>query len=726
MEAKKRVATAPSTDEPVAKKHASDAGAANREDDQDHKLTRSRLKKFKKDAIYRQLQSYKHEKELISSKSAEIEKKLSSLQKIFAYQESWWDNLVDQISLLVSGHELPARPRVSADNFLLKVYSDAEKEEGASEDALEKAYTQKCEKLKDDITTAFKLNEGESTKAESVQERLSETLKELHLLKAENSTSKIQNEQLSKELSALTQKYLATEKKIDRLKSKSLHVIFGNSTEQNTPEPAKTPVAEESATQGTPSESVNTEAMNEELFKLKSSLEQSEAVVSKQKAQLSEQESRIEELNDALLKSTNRLNNLSESEVVQSAPYRSLRRRNEDLNHQLDKLEAHLSRYQREKLALIDERADFQKKIEATTESKVNELQAKLTKTESDLARIRAARDDLISTLNLKKAAESERHKGIEQVKELASIREARIKTLETEVKRLKDDPSSQEGHVDLATVETASIDELKTMVQKLHRQNASLVDELPGLEAAFTQAHQKATAKVQDIMEREAKNNKLVAEKAKADEKYFSAMRAKDALNNEFQKVKTQLAKSAEMVQQLKDAEKKHVHRASALETRVEETKDKHVAWEKERLGIQMKLGDTERRLDSMRALVDKLNGDVKARERSIRAEIEAKRALEVENEKLKKQVDIKNLTTVGGSGSGSKNALDLEGQLEELRSIAICSVCTKNWKDTAIKVCGHVMCNDCAVSRLTNRLRKCPLCNRQFSQSDLLAVHL
>lgn len=729
MDAKKRAATATSHDEPVAKKHAGEGVGARQEGSQDHRLTRSRLKKFKKDAIFRAMQSYKHEKELIASQANETRQKLFALERIFALQESWWENLADQISVLLAGHNLPARPRISSDNFLFKLQDEEEGEEEDWLKKLDKTYNDKNDSLKEKIAQAFQLNvNGKSDEEETIQQRLSKTLQELHQLQAENSSFKIQNERLDRDLAQLTDKYISTERKIERLKSSSLRTLFGSSTQHNSPEPDKTESASTGDADGidvkpTP---VNDEAAKEELLKLKSLLEQSEAVVTKQKSQLNEQESRIDRLNDSIRTISNRLANLSENDVAQSAPFRSLRRRNEELLNQIDKLESYVSRYQREKLALIDERTDFQQGIKADADSRVHEIQTKLTKTESDLARIRAARDDLISALNVKKAAENERHKGMDQLKELASIREARIQTLESEVKRLKDDPSLQQNQTDSSALENASPEELKSMVQRLQRQHASLVDELPSLEAAFTQAHQKATAKVLDMIEREAKTNKLAAEKTKADEKYFSAMRAKDALNNEYQKVKTQLAKSAEMVQQLKDAEKKQLLKSSGLEARVEELKDKQVSWEKDRAAIQMKVIDAERRMDSMRSLIDKLNGDIKAREKSVRQEIEDKRALEIENEKLKKQVEIKNLTTVGSSSGKNGHALDLESQLEELRSIAICSVCTKNWKDTAIKVCGHVMCNDCAVSRLTNRLRKCPLCNRQFSQSDLLAVHL
>ncbi|KAF5117983.1 hypothetical protein DV452_002166 [Geotrichum candidum] len=534
-------------------------------------------------------------------------------------------------------------------------------------------------------------------------------------------------EQFLLNLRILTEKYLATERKIERLKSSSVQTLFGNSLKEASEreESAKQESVEPMNENNDNSVTENIEldsATKEELGQLRLLLEQSEAVVAKQKIHISEQESRIQKLNENILFLSNRLAHLSDAEVIHSVPYRSLRRRNDELLAQIDKLEAYNQRYHREKTALIHERTDFQQKLRSETDAKVNELQSKLNKCETDLARIRSARDELISSLNLKRATENERNKGMDHLKELVDIGNARIKTLEAEINRLKDDSSDSQTNTDPSNIDNATIEELKTLVQKLQRQNNSLVSELPGLEAAFNKAHKQANFKITDLLEREAKSTKLVAEKAKADEKYFSAMRAKDALNYEFQKVKAQLAKSAEWIQQLREAEKKHTLKISSLEAKIEDYNVKQASAEKERSALLHKLSDAERRLDSSRSLTEKLNSDIRNRDRSIRQEIENRRSIELENEKLKKQVEIKNLTT----SNGSKSSLDLESQLEELRSIAICAVCTKNWKDTAIKVCGHVMCNDCATSRLTSRLRKCPLCNKQFSQSDLLPIHL
>lgn len=721
MEVKKRTADIVFSDEPGAKKHARAASS----EPEDGRLSKSRLKSFKKDAIYRALQSYKLEKQLMAKHAFEVESKLESFEKVFALQESWWNNFSEQLDILLSSSSIPSNPLVSASNFLLEIKNE---EEGTTS-LLEESYNEKSRKLREKISNAFKLANDLSVSGNDAtfQQRLSETVHDLNTLKADNAVFKSKNIRLQNKLDQLTEMYLASEKKIERMKSSSVQILFGNSAkeasekEDSTNQDSVESLTENSEKIGTENPELDT-ATKEELQKLRLLLDQSEAVVAKQKTFISEQESRILKLNENILSLSNRLTNLSDAEVIQSVPYRSLRRRNDDLLAQIDKLEAYNQRYHREKSALINERTDFQQKLRSETDAKINEFQAKLNKCESDLARIRSARDELISALNVKRAAESERNKGMDHLKELVEIRNTRIKTLEAEISRLKDESSDNQDDINLSKIDDATIEELKGLVQKLQRQNNSLVSELPGLEAAFNKAHKEANLKVTDLLEREAKNTRLVVEKAKADEKYFSAMRAKDALNNEFQKAKAQLTKSTECVQQLREVEKKHTLKISSLEAKIEDCNIKQASLEKERSSLQHKLSDAERRLDSSRYLVEKLNSDIRNRDRSIRQEIDNKRTIELENEKLKKQVEIKNLTT----SNGSKSNLDLETQLEELRSIAICSVCTKNWKDTAIKVCGHVLCYDCASSRLTSRLRKCPLCNKQFSQSDLLSVHL
>jgi E3 ubiquitin-protein ligase BRE1 len=53
------------------------------------------------------------------------------------------------------------------------------------------------------------------------------------------------------------------------------------------------------------------------------------------------------------------------------------------------------------------------------------------------------------------------------------------------------------------------------------------------------------------------------------------------------------------------------------------------------------------------------------------------------------------------------------------------LCTVCKKNFKNTVLKTCGHIFCNECVEARINNRMRKCPNCSRAFDKMDSMAVH-
>ena len=58
--------------------------------------------------------------------------------------------------------------------------------------------------------------------------------------------------------------------------------------------------------------------------------------------------------------------------------------------------------------------------------------------------------------------------------------------------------------------------------------------------------------------------------------------------------------------------------------------------------------------------------------------------------------------------------------------QNLAICTVCRKNFKDTAVKTCGHVFCRECVEERLQSRMRKCPNCNKAFGANDHMRITL
>lgn len=58
-------------------------------------------------------------------------------------------------------------------------------------------------------------------------------------------------------------------------------------------------------------------------------------------------------------------------------------------------------------------------------------------------------------------------------------------------------------------------------------------------------------------------------------------------------------------------------------------------------------------------------------------------------------------------------------------MQTFALCTICRNNFKNAALKTCGHLFCNQCVDDRISNRMRKCPTCSRAFDKMDVMPVH-
>ena len=103
----------------------------------------------------------------------------------------------------------------------------------------------------------------------------------------------------------------------------------------------------------------------------------------------------------------------------------------------------------------------------------LNELQSRLASNESDLNRLRAARDDLRAETNEIKAKDLERSKAIDELRILAESRTARMEVYQSEVKRLRMDRAARNGDVEGVEMriegdktEEELADDLKTRLQ--------------------------------------------------------------------------------------------------------------------------------------------------------------------------------------------------------------------------------------------------------------------
>lgn len=115
-----------------------------------------------------------------------------------------------------------------------------------------------------------------------------------------------------------------------------------------------------------------------------------------------------------------RIEHPKDSDVEKSAPFRELKSANEFLRGQNEFLQRLNTEANQESRDLKAERAQFRDKLVREHILQYEEVTQQLTKTEHDLARVRNARDELHSSLQMKKAQEDTRAASAREISELA------------------------------------------------------------------------------------------------------------------------------------------------------------------------------------------------------------------------------------------------------------------------------------------------------------------
>lgn len=110
----------------------------------------------------------------------------------------------------------------------------------------------------------------------------------------------------------------------------------------------------------------------------------------------------------------------------------------------------------------------------------------------------------------------------------------------------------------------------LLSQIDRLQKENESLKIELPTMEKAFNQAQDQNMRKIIELVSSEDKVAKLQAEKSKADQKYFAAMKSKDQVVLELRALKSQGLKQTEMCTKLQEVENSLVKQIQNLETQL------------------------------------------------------------------------------------------------------------------------------------------------------------
>jgi E3 ubiquitin-protein ligase BRE1 len=522
----------------------------------------------------------------------------------------------------------------------------------------------------------------EAAKLESKVNSLLAAQKEYFLKLDRLSTEK---NQLSEQLNAATLRYFKAEKKLDRAKSAQVQKLeqqaFANATR-----PA--------GSSGDAPEDVEVNGnANELLVKY----EEATAAASKQKEQLDSILAEIKTLQDENSSLKVRRESWTDEEFIRTDVFKQFKSQNEDLIKRINNLEATNKQLREEAEKLQAERSAFKTQLEADANQVTQELEAEIVARDQDLARVRSARDEILAENTQRKATMEQEKLAMSQIQELVSAKDDRISALESEISRFKETEEPLGAEIG----DDVPYDELLKRYKKLERDFQSINQELPSIEKAYKKMKDLAQKKVMDFTALEERVGVLIAEKSKADQKYFAARKDADTRNTEIRTLRHQNSKSAEIIAQLKDLESQNRTLLGNLEKQLADLKQTNAALTAESKKMESTSLEATRRTESLNKQISDMTGLVKSKDSALSVVRERNTMIETEVEKLK--VRFENMQK--DRDNWKNKALSNSSEEEEMLRV---STNTKHLKFMTMLTCRFSRHSLCALSaETTSRIR-------------------
>ena len=464
---------------------------------------------------------------------------------------------------------------------------------------------------------------------------------------------RLEKEQMEERLETASMRYMVAEKKLDRAKSTTVaklerQAIAGGRSETG----SGLGGGMDGAGKG---DQASAQVDGESLAEAERAKKEAIAVSAKQAEQLEKLALENQKLFAQVTEYRVKQSSLSDEDYSHTDLFKQLKKQHEDVVTKLNGLEATNAELKQETKRLLSERSSYRMQLDAETQASITEKELQLTKAESDLARIRTARDELQADVAMRKAVQEQERASVNQLKELVAIKDAQISTLEAEAERL----NSSKSHNISTDLDNLSIEELRSKYLSLDDNNSMLKKEITTMMERFTKMSVNVSHKLSNTSEMEEKVLRLGAEKAKADQKYFAAMKAKEAREQEIRTLRTQNSKSSDIISQLKEAEASTRALVANLEKYVAESKDALASVESKRHAVQTQVSEKELAIDGLKKQIEELKSLTVTRDSAYSTNSSAQRKVEVEVERMKVELAEKDkkLETWRAKGLGSEN---------------------------------------------------------------------
>lgn len=438
-----------------------------------------------------------------------------------------------------------------------------------------------------------------------------------------------EKDQLSEQLNVATLRYFKAEKRLDRAKSVQV---------QKLEQQAFTRVTQPSTATGSSAEpeAKNGNVDNTEMI---AKYEEATAAASKQKEQLDKFLAEIRTLQEENSTLKARKETWTDEDFIRTDVFKQFKSQNEDLIRRINNLEATNKQLREDAEKLQAERLAFKSQLEADANHITQELEAEIVSRDQDLARVRSARDEILAENTQRKASMDQEKLAVEQIKDLVAAKEDRITALESKLSRLES--SGDASTVGADDVEGQSPEELQQKYKKLLVDFQSINQELPSIEKAYKKMKDLAQKKVMDFAALEERTSVLLAEKSKADQKYFAARKDADTRNSEIRSLRLQNSKSAEIIAQLKDLESQSRATLSNLEKQLADLRQTNASLATENKKVETSSQDTLRRADTLNKQISDLTSLVKSKDSATAMIKERNTVQETEVEKLKVRIE-------------------------------------------------------------------------------------
>lgn len=370
-----------------------------------------------------------------------------------------------------------------------------------------------------------------------------------------------EKEEATSQLTTATIKYMTAEKKMDRLKSQSLAKIERQAMNHST---GHSDARREggSAEMSARDRDMDARMAEGHFADADQARKEAQAIASKQKEEIQQLQTDNTRLSEQVTTFTIKFGKLPEEDVASCDVYKNLKLKLEDVVTRFNHIEAENNNLRKAAEKLEAERTEFKEQILNENQNVVMDLQNQLSRVEQDLARVRANRDELAQDQNMRRVRDEQKSGASKEATENADILASRVSALEHEVERLQIELGQhQESQLLDSDASRLSREELLEKFTQLEKAYKALSQELPLLETAFKRAKELTGKKAREAEEKEIAMGRLIAEKGKAEQKFFAAMKAKETLQQENRVLKNQNSKSSEIIAQLKDAEKSVTH---------------------------------------------------------------------------------------------------------------------------------------------------------------------